>query len=364
MKQIYTLLTAIICTTFFTTKANAQNISTGFETQADFNQLVYSCWTFNNFSFTATAPISGTGSVLSTLNSAGEMITPELQIPSTLNINFSYNMVQANNGTKTLKIILLIGTTETMLQSINLQSNPSGIFTGSYTNANTPGNNINGNRKVIFRTTSNISVMIDDLSINAPYTYPGGCPAVNIPLPLKLTSFSGNTINNKVRLQWAVDENATGHHFEIEKSINGSSFQKEDIVFATEKQGRETYTYDGPSKLESNISYRMKLVNKDGSSSYSKVLAFSMQNDQKKNSLEMLQNPIYNTLSFTYHATGNGVYKVALYTPAGVKVFAKPVSMQQGSNTVSLSIDCSLPVGSYVMEVTGTTERITTMIIK
>src|SRR5215213_1614203 len=128
MKQIFTLLTALS----LTAAASAQNINEGFNTSAEVTTLVTSCWNFNSVNFSTSSPITGAGSVVSQLGVASEIITPELQIPSTLTVSFNYNTVASVGGSKTLKILLDINGVETILESINLNSTPSGNFSASY----------------------------------------------------------------------------------------------------------------------------------------------------------------------------------------------------------------------------------------
>src|SRR3989337_1535724 len=119
MKQIFTLLTAFFLTSAFSLKANSQNINESFESPAEVTNLVTSCWTLNNFNYTNASPLVGTGgSVVSTQGAPAEIITPELQIPSSLNISFSYNTVTSTGGSKTLKIFVSNNGVETILGTI------------------------------------------------------------------------------------------------------------------------------------------------------------------------------------------------------------------------------------------------------
>ena len=122
MKQIFTLLTiALLTGTSF--KANSQNINEGFNTSTEVTALANSCWTFNTFNFSTSSPIADAGSLVSQLGTLSEIITPELQIPSTLTVSFSYNTVASTGGSKTLKILLDINGVETILETINLNPN-------------------------------------------------------------------------------------------------------------------------------------------------------------------------------------------------------------------------------------------------
>ena len=363
MKQIFTLLTALSLTTAFSLKANSQNINESFESPAAVTNLVTSCWTLNNFNYTNVSPLVGTGgSVVSTQGALSEIITPELQIPSSLDISFAYNTVTSTGGSKTLKIFLEINGTETLLESINLQSNPSGTFTSpSYTNANTPGNNINGNRKIIFRVTANVSVQFDGLTINAPYTYAGGCPFANIPLPVKLLSFQGGLSKAQTQLSWTVAENETGNYFEVERSNDGKNFTTVAVVSTTQKQGNEAYMYN--EAAQASAYYRLRIVNKDRSASYSKVLLIKAQTTSA-NTVNLYQNPVHETLTFSFTSATNASNEIAVYNLIGAKVYTESLLVQKGTNSISIKLNSHLTSGTYILEVRNSTERNVAKFIK
>ena len=105
-----------------------------------------------------------------------------------------------------------------------------------------------------------------------PYANTGGCPVAEIPLPIKLLSFQGAVVNGKAQLNWLVDDNHTGDRFQIEKSNDGKNFSVNSVLFTTTKIGTETYTYTENAKLEGGAYYRIKIINKDNSVSYSKIV--------------------------------------------------------------------------------------------
>lgn len=345
MKQFYSVLTAAAL--FLTTNATAQ-LSQGFETQTEVDNLVNSCWTFNSVSYSGTSPISGTGNIVSQLGVTSEMITPDLMIPSNLNISFSYNTLATASGSKTLKILLIIDSTETILDNINLNSNPSGTFSGSYTNANTPGNNINGIRKIIFRFSNNVSVAIDNLTINAPYAYPGGCAPVPIVLPVKLVSFNGNLNKNKIQLHWMIAENETAKHFEIQRSTNGSDFTTVSVVNGTQKSGTETY---GFSEITSSarVLYRLKMYDVDSKAEYSKTLVFTTENSNQR-SLKVVTNPVKEKLVISFTNTGSEVAQVNIYDNLGRIMQRQSLNAVEGVNTSTIALNANYRPGLYIVE--------------
>lgn len=359
MKQIFTLLTALTLTSAFCTKANAQNINEGFNTSAEVVNLVNSCWNFNSVNFSSSSPISGTGSVVSQLGVAGEIITPELVMSSPFTVSFNYATVGTSSGAKKVQILIVDGATATKV----LEDPISGSGTFSFTMLSTDphGNLLTGNKKIIIRLTDNISLKMDNLSINAPYTYATGCPFAGIPLPVTLLSFQGALAKDQAQLNWSVADNETGNYFEVERSTDGKSFSTVAVVSTTQKQGNEAYSYK--ETAQATAYYRLRIVNKDRSASYSKIILVKTQADNQS-ALRLLQNPVQQNLTFSITSSTSANNELAVYNLVGVKVYAQKLMLQKGTNSISVKLNSYLTAGTYILEVKNNSERSTTKFIK
>lgn len=81
--------------------------------------------------------------------------------------------------------------------------------------------------------------------------------------PINLTIFvASQSKNNKVNINWTVDNNETANYFELEKSINGKRFATAAIIFCSEKNGTENYMFYETNKDKDNVSYRLKMIDK------------------------------------------------------------------------------------------------------
>lgn len=81
--------------------------------------------------------------------------------------------------------------------------------------------------------------------------------------PINLTIFvASQSKNNKVNINWTVDNNETANYFELEKSINGKRFATAAIIFCSEKNGTENYMFYETNKDKDNVSYRLKMIAK------------------------------------------------------------------------------------------------------
>lgn len=210
---------------------------------------------------------------------------------------------------------------------------------------------------------NNSHLIVDDLAISAKAITTCEAPEQSV-LPIKLLSFSGNLHNGKAQLAWRVAANETGHLFEVEKSTDGKGFHATSIVFTTTTTGLESYQYADPIKQSLTTYYRIKTVNKDNSISFSNVVALKSGDEKQVNRLTLLQNPIQNTLRFSFTSLTEEKAEVAIYNLAGIKVYQQSMMASKGSNSISFEVEASLPKGSYILAVQSGTGILSNKFIK
>jgi hypothetical protein len=167
------------------------------------------------------------------------------------------------------------------------------------------------------------------------------------PLAVKLKFFTGKVANNKSVLEWVVSANETGSYFEVEKSTDGKIFHKTGLIFTSAKMGEEYYTFS--EELTANTFYRLKMVNKDKSSSYTPQVL--LKRGSNKGKLLLTQNPVTSTLAFNYPSEATEVITATIYNAVGAKVFSTQYVTQPGSNMYRITLNESMPQGTYIIEV-------------
>lgn len=90
------------------------------------------------------------------------------------------------------------------------------------------------------------------------------------PLPVKLISFTGTRIDPTIRLQWKVANETLFDYYQVERSLDGRSFTSIGNVPGT---GQDQYEFVDPFPLPGINYYRIRMVDRDGSFSYSKVVS-------------------------------------------------------------------------------------------
>jgi hypothetical protein len=89
--------------------------------------------------------------------------------------------------------------------------------------------------------------------------------------PVRIVSFAGIVNNNKVLLSWTIEGNQEADKFEVEKSIDGKPFVMAALVFGTDKTDKDDYQFY-EKKTKAKITYRIKVIQKNGTISYSQVI--------------------------------------------------------------------------------------------
>lgn len=189
-------------------------------------------------------------------------------------------------------------------------------------------------------------------------------PAPLVVLPVRLMNFSGEWLHNKAQLSWAVAENQSGAYFEVLRSRDGKTFTSAGLVFASGKDGSESYQFSEKAETDGATYYRLKLVSKNGGHSLSNVIVLKKETTTPGSTLRMLQNPVASTLHFTYLSSTTTASQVVIYSMGGVKVFSTIVGSQKGNNTVSLELNRHLTPGTYILEVSCGSERKVTKLVK
>ena len=161
-------------------------------------------------------------------------------------------------------------------------------------------------------------------------------------LPVTLINFEGAAQPEGNQLSWQTASEINNEGFEIQRSRNGSSWEKLTFIqgMGTSFTGK-TYAYIDDSP-EPNINYyRLKQMDFDGSYEFSNVISIISGNASRKAALLLSPNPVQNELMIQ-----NGIGTVTIYNLLG-----QPLKTIQSIATQQ-AIDVSmLAKGQYVLQV-------------
>lgn len=194
--------------------------------------------------------------------------------------------------------------------------------TSSYISATINGKSYNSNNVIVIRTpgTNNLfgfsATTADNLSIGIQLspslpaydvgTYPFTPAHVNNAI---LSSFTIKDTNATTLLKWTTEVEVNLSYFEIQRSPEGTIFmQLGNVTAAGNSSSAINYTFtDNFNRTVQNYYYRLKMVNLDGSYTYSQVILYSGFNSYTayygENSLK------YKGTNGNIHVTGNDLVK-------------------------------------------------------
>lgn len=184
-------------------------------------------------------------------------------------------------------------------------------------------------------------------------------PALAV-LPVSLTNFQGNLVDNIVKLAWSTSREFNSSHFVVEKSFDGSSYTGIAQVKSGASNGQYSFTDNTP--LNKINYYRLKIVDLDGNFTYSKVVI--IRNDGSSVVLKLMPNPVTSYLNVSFKLDRPEAVKISVYDQVGRLAKRYNVSGNTGLNAITLTDLGNLPAGNYAVEVVGETIRERQLIMK
>lgn len=151
-------------------------------------------------------------------------------------------------------------------------------------------------------------------------------------LPITLLSFNATKSNETALLNWKVEDATKFSHFELERSEAGpNNFNTVYSTTLKEKDG--AYTYQDKHPFTGVNYYRLKMVDQDGSFTYSPV---SVLDFSAKATIVVYPNPVSDVLYINFPEQGGSV---RLYDISGKEIVAElnGASIHQKINVSSLT---------------------------
>ncbi len=171
------------------------------------------------------------------------------------------------------------------------------------------------------------------------------------PLPVTLKSFTAVLIGgNTVKLNWATLQEINCDRYEVERSFDGRTFTKTGTVKGhgfTSLDMYYTMNDDVASVAGSIVYYRLRQVDIDGKSSFSKVISVRLK---KTSDFTVSPNPFNSYVNINIDWKNNESTVVKVYTMTGTEVFSKNIKLNKGTNYIQLNELSSLTPGNYILQ--------------
>jgi hypothetical protein len=170
-------------------------------------------------------------------------------------------------------------------------------------------------------------------------------------LPLRLTDFNGRINNSDALLHWQTDNEINTQTFVVERSIDGRKYLTAGTVQAVNEIGVHQYAFTDKhiDRLGASvIYYRLKQVDIDGQSTYSRVLM--LQVEQSANRVLCYPNPVTSETSLSITLDKAERVQVRIVDNMGNVMQVKQWNLGAGSTAVSMDMK-QLTSGLYYIEI-------------
>ncbi len=176
-----------------------------------------------------------------------------------------------------------------------------------------------------------------------------------ITLPVNLLTFSGSLqTDNSALLKWETTNETNTSEFIIERSLDGHSFQQIGTVAAIGNSGvNNKYSfidYNASRQSSSVIYYHLKMIDKDGSYTFSDIVTITLPVTTSRVSL--YPNPAAHEVNVTITTAIDGKVKWQLIDNTGRTVSHSSLLAKKGNNNVVINLN-RLSSGTYFLIVTG-----------
>ena len=175
-----------------------------------------------------------------------------------------------------------------------------------------------------------------------------------IPLPVKLISFTGTYKNSNTLLNWSAENQVDFAGYEIERSEDGISFAS---IANVNRQGtgleRQQYQYtDNLAQANGNVYYyRLRMVDMNNQFNYSNIIM--IRRDGLKPGLSISPNPIISGGAATvrFETSRKGTIELRIADMSGRVVLRQQNIVYEGANSVAINNLNRLQPGMYMLQV-------------
>ncbi|MET3883767.1 hypothetical protein ABIE54_002656 [Chitinophagaceae bacterium OAS944] len=172
-------------------------------------------------------------------------------------------------------------------------------------------------------------------------------------LPLQLTEFNGHIVNADARLSWKTESEENTRTFIIERSIDGRYYTTAGTVVAANKTGVHQYSFTDKSVNQlgvSTIYYRLKQVDADGKSTYSRILTLPIEVSASR--VVCYPNPVTSETNITITLQKAEQVQARIINNMGQVVQTQQWQLLPGSTSLPVNMG-QLPKGLYFLDISS-----------
>ncbi len=179
-------------------------------------------------------------------------------------------------------------------------------------------------------------------------------------LPIQIADITAQFQTNRtVAVNWTSPTEVNLANYGVQRSNDSGNFS---TVGSVAPRGASAYSYSddvsNASSLPATIYYRLEAVHKDGSKSYSNVVAVSLGiitsgSNGEKSGFNIYPNPVQSTLNAQVTITKAGAAQLKVVDAQGKVVATQKTSLEVGTTSIAIPT-AQLAQGWYVIEIETT----------
>ncbi|MCE7069016.1 PQQ-dependent sugar dehydrogenase [Dyadobacter sp. CY327] len=165
-------------------------------------------------------------------------------------------------------------------------------------------------------------------------------------LPVTLVDFSGTRGNEGAKLSWSTSSETDFRQFDIEQGFNTAQFVKVGTVSGQNAVSGSQYAFSHNINFGGNLYYRLKMVDKDESFAYSKIIVVNTENDSPANFVRpsLISNATIDMV------LSDPFDKMELVSTNGTIFMSQEITGKSGPLSIPLQ---STNTGIYIVRLTG-----------
>ena len=220
-----------------------------------------------------------------------------------------------------------------------------------YAGTSTGGGNINNVNTDWMTSSTNGVPTAADFSALGYGTLEGISNGVS-PLPVELTSFNAYLKSSTVSLSWNTATELNNFGFEIERrSGNGEWMTVGFVAGHGNSNSPKSYSFsDDVTSLRDAVSYRLKQIDRDGTTDYSATVMVSINAATSVDVISAYPNPFNPTTTVNFTLAAASTVQLGLHDITGreVKSILSGAALGEGAHSQTVNAD-GLPSGRYFL---------------
>ena len=170
--------------------------------------------------------------------------------------------------------------------------------------------------------------------------------------PALMMSFDGQVQSQTADLNWVMENETDCKYFVIERSGDTGGYDSIGVVTGLNNNNQTTYIYTDDHMLNGNNYYRLRQVDMEGVTRYSKVVSLYDMQQEAAPRMSVYPNPATATLNFSINSTSTQQIFVQIYSISGVLLQSSEQTLNAGNNLQSIAVN-NLKSGNYFLKVSN-----------